>query len=82
MHGDGDTYQCNDCEFASNRKDNLSSHIMTVHEQNPEQFLCTHCAYVTSIQVNLSRHMQSVHNDARFQCFCEGEGGLTYLKTF
>ena len=56
VHGDGDTYQCNDCEFASNRKDNLSSHIMTVHEQNPEQFLCTHCDYVTSIKVNLSRH--------------------------
>ena len=44
VHGDGDTYQCNDCEFASNRKDNLSSHIMTVHEQNPEQCLCTNYA--------------------------------------
>ena len=72
VHGDADKYKCDECGFTSSRKDNLSFHILTVHEQNPEQFHCTHCDYVTSTKQNLSRHIQSVHNKARFQCsHCE-----------
>ena len=31
-------FLCNHCSFATNRKDRIKTHVMSVHSQHPEDF--------------------------------------------
>ena len=59
-----ETFNCDKCNFKTNIKDQLQSHVVNIHEVHTLE-KCKECDYKTPFIVNLKMHMDEVHSQPR-----------------
>ena len=63
--------KCPECGDLILRKDNLNTHLKSVHGDS-KMFKCHDCKFESARKDVLKRHIESVHNNATFKCIqCE-----------
>lgn len=78
-------YVCSDetCNFQTNKKKLLSSHIKEFHSELLESLPCNECSYVSKLRGNLNKHMSEVHAKVKqYMCgFCGAQTSRKYHLT-
>ncbi|KAI8492761.1 Polycomb group RING finger protein 1 [Branchiostoma belcheri] len=68
-------YHCDQCEYATNRKDHLDCHAK-VHKDKPEGssiYKCEQCTYVTGKRFLLNKHLKGHSSVKKYMCeMCGG----------
>jgi len=62
---DQQQHQCNHCGKNFNKKSNLTSHILTVHEKKLECYICRKPYGTYEV---LGKHLKNAHNKTEFAC--------------
>ena len=62
----GVSYNCDQCDYKTTRKDNLKRHKLTKHEG--VSYNCDQCDYKAKTKDRLKRHKLSKHQSYRFKC--------------
>ena len=66
-------FKCHDCDSEFTRKDNLNSHLKSVHGDS-KMFKCHDCKFESARKDVLKRHIESIHNMVTFKCHdCDSE---------
>ena len=61
--------KCEQCNFTSNRKDNVRRHFNRKHGNTSEnKFKCEHCSITTSRKHDMKRHFKRKHGNTNFIC--------------
>ena len=55
-------FHCTECDYSTNRMDNLSKHIKVKHEDDATSFACQDCDFTSKFRYNLNRHIRNAHN--------------------
>ena len=64
-HNNAPTYNCEHCEYSTNRRDGLTRH-MKVHWGKEKKYECDQCDYSTDTKGHLKEHLKS--HSPKFQC--------------
>ena len=59
-------FECPDCDYNSQRSNNLKTHINSIHRG--ETFQCTECDYKAKWKSHLYTHIKSIHRGIKNQC--------------
>ena len=74
--GENVKYPCNQCDFQTQRKSNLTRHIQNKHEDVNVKYNCDQCDYQASLKQHLTRHIQNKHNGVKYLCdHCDYQAG-------
>ena len=66
---EGVQYACDQCDYQTEEKTNLTHHIQIEHEgEGGKRFACSQCVYVTTRQSTLKAHIQSKHEGVEYNC--------------
>ena len=69
VHGNKKRYACEECAYASSRKNMLQRHWDAVHNKGEKKYKCEKCPYSSAERPKLKYHMVSVHNmGVKFKC--------------
>ena len=77
------TFSCDQCEYTSKWKRNLTTHIASNHGSVERPYPCDHCDFKATTSSGLKSHTSSVHDGVRFNCdICEFiTTRVTYLRS-
>ena len=56
-------FKCKECDYRSNRNNNLTLHMKRMHESYSNDFKCNSCPYETVDRSNLWHHIRTYHKD-------------------
>jgi len=56
-------FKCDQCDYSTTRKYNVTIHKQSKHEVQSVDFFCDMCTFSTTKQAYLTRHLEVVHND-------------------
>ncbi|WAQ98022.1 GZF1-like protein, partial [Mya arenaria] len=63
-----DVFQCKECDYKSNVRDNFREHIKRMHSMYVDSFECKDCGRFFGLKKDLSRHMKHVHTEESHFC--------------
>jgi len=68
----GITYPCDQCTLVFTQRENLASHIKTIHS-GERPFVCEECGFKSKTKSNLESHVSSIHSTSSFPCIICGK---------
>ena len=66
MKNEGNTYDCQQCDYKATKISNLTQHVKSIHEGNT--YDCKQCDYKASNRSSLSQHVKYIHEGITYDC--------------